>query len=174
MYDEILDIVNEHDQVIGTIDRSDPASQHAAYLRIVLAFLIDRDGQIGLLKRTPDKLHAPNAWALVGGCVQSGEDYDTAIERELAEEVNLNPTDYQMSLFGYYSPQQGWVNAHGIGYYKKIYLVRVNSKDIAYNPDDFCDIMWKTPAEFIVSQKEMHFAKGVVWLLEQLQNHFHK
>lgn len=173
MQDEILDIVNEHDQVIGTISRADPAILGITYLRIVLAFLIDHHGNVCLLKRTAHKSD-PLSWALVGGCVQSGEDYDAAIVREVAEEVNLNPNDYQMSLFGYYSPQQGWVNAHDIGYYKKIYLIRVNTKDIRYNSDDFCDIIWKMPAELIASQKTMHFAKGVVWLLEQLQNHFHK
>lgn len=170
MQDEILDIVNEHDQVIGTINRADPASQGIAHLRIVLAFLIDRQGNVGLLKRTAHKSD-PLSWALVGGCVQSGEDYDAAIVREVAEEVNLGVTDYQMSLLGYYSPQQGWVNKYGVGYYKKVYLLHVDTTHIGYNQNDFCDIVWKTPAEFIAAQKTMHFAEGLIWLLEQLQNH---
>lgn len=167
IHDEILDIVNEFDHVIGTVNRADVASD-TAYIRIVLAFLVNQDGKIGLLKRTAHKATDPLAWALVGGCVQSGEDYDTAIVRETAEEVNLNPTDYQISLWGYYPPQVGWVNEHGTGYYKKIYQIRVNNPEIAFNSDDFCDISWKSPAQFIENQHTMHFAKGVVWLLEQL------
>lgn len=166
MQDEILDIVDAHDHVIGTVYRTDPASD-TSYIRIVLAFLVDQEGNIGLLKRTAHKALDPLAWALVGGCVQSGEDYDTAIVRETAEEVNLNPDDYQISLLGYYPPHVGWVNAQGRGYYKKIYQIKVNNTDIKYNPDDFCQIAWKTPAEFIAMQHDEQFARGVIWLLEQ-------
>lgn len=174
MQDEILDIVDLHDQVIGTISRSDPASQHAVYLRIVLAFLVDEKGRIGLLKRTAHKTIDPLAWALVGGCVQSGEDYDSAIMREVAEEVNLHPADYQINETGYYPPHIGWVNDQGIGYYKKIYLIRVKNTDIAYNPDDFCEISWKMADEFLANQNAQRFAKGVIWLLEALQKYCHK
>lgn len=166
MQDEILDIVNEHDHVIGAIPRSDAASD-TIYIRIVLAFLVDQDGRIGLLRRTAHKTTDPLAWALVGGCVSSGEDYDTAIVREIAEEVNLYPTDYQISLLGYYTPQIGWAGLNGLGLYKKIYQVKVNSTDIAYNTDDFCGIWWQTPNQFIENQKGERFAKGVIWLLEQ-------
>lgn len=168
MQDEILDIVNEHDQVIGTINRADPASYQVGNLRIVLAFLVDPEGKIGLLKRTAHKTTDPLSWALVGGCVQSGEDYDAAILREVAEEVNLSPNDYQIRLTGYYPPSIGWVNENGIGYYKKIYQIEVKNNDVRYNPDDFCEIVWKAPYEFLAAQQDMKFAKGVVWLLEQL------
>lgn len=167
MQDEILDIVNEHDQVIGTVNRADAASDKV-YLRIVLAFLIDQYGRIGLLKRTAHKILDPLAWALVGGCVASGENYDTAIVREVAEEVNLHPADYRISLLGYYPPHQGWLNRHGVGYYKKVYLLELKQNEIVYNPDDFCEIAWKTHNEFIADQNNMHFAKGVIWLLQQL------
>ena len=122
---------------------------------------------MGLLRRTAHKSIDPLAWALVGGCVQSGENYDVAIARETAEEVNLNPAVYQISLLGYYPPHLGWVNEYGSGYYKKVYQIQVNTRNIAYNPDDFCDISWKIPAEFIANQDNERFAKGVVWLLEQ-------
>lgn len=164
--DEILDIVDAYDQVIGTVKRSDVASE-AVYIRIVLAFLMNQERQIGLLKRTAHKATDPLAWALVGGCVQSGEDYDSAIVREIAEEVNLHPADYQISLLGYYPPQIGWVNDQGIGYYKKIYQIEVKNPHLVYNPDDFCAISWKSPAEFIAAQQSMRFANGVIWLLEQ-------
>lgn len=167
MQDEILDIVNEHDHVIGAIPRSDAASD-TIYIRIVLAFLVDQDGRIGLLRRTAHKTTDPLAWALVGGCVSSGEDYDTAIIRETAEEINLNPDDYQISLLGYYPPHLGWVNEYGVGFYKKVYQIRVKSSEILYNPDDFCQIVWKTPREFIAGRESEQYAKGVIWLIEQL------
>lgn len=166
MQDEILDIVNVHDQVIGTVKRCDAVSD-AVYVRIVLAFLVDPQGRIGLLKRTAHKSIDPLAWALVGGCVQSEENYDAAILREIEEEVNLLPSDYQISLLGYYPPDIGWLNEYRIGYYKKVYQIQVNTMDIVYNTDDFCDISWKSPAEFIANQENERFAKGVVWLLER-------
>ena len=166
MQDEILDIVDQYDQVIGTVLRNDPASD-AICIRIVLAFLVDQEGRVGLLKRTAHKDTDPLSWALVGGCVSSGEDYDTAIAREVAEEVNLSPSDYQIKLIGYYPPQVGWMGSHGMGFYKKIYQIKVTTTDIKYNPDDFCQILWSTPKEFIERQNTLQFAKGVIWLLEK-------
>lgn len=165
--DEILDIVDQYDRVVGTIRRNDQAVNASGNIRIVLAFLVDQDGRIGLLKRTANKDIDPLAWALVGGCVTSGEDYDTAIAREVAEEVNLNPSDYQISLLGYYPPHVGWMGKKGLGFYKKIYQIKVNTAEIDYNPHDFCQIMWETPREFIKKQHNMRFAKGVIWLLEK-------
>jgi 8-oxo-dGTP pyrophosphatase MutT (NUDIX family) len=167
MQEEILDIVNEHDQVIGTIKRANAVGNAQVNIRIVLAFLVDQDGRIGLLKRTAHKTPDPLAWALVGGCVSSGEDYDAAIVREIAEEVNLYPADYQISLFGYYSPQMGWAGLNGLGLYKKIYQVKVNRMDIVYNTDDFCQIWWQTAIHFVESENTERFAQGVIWLLKQ-------
>ncbi|CAN5177765.1 hypothetical protein BH09DEP1_BH09DEP1_4880 [soil metagenome] len=167
MQDEILDIVDQYDQVIGTVLRDSAASDTCGNIRIVLAFLVDQNGRIGLLKRTANKDTDPLSWALVGGCVSSGEDYDTAIAREVAEEVNLNPSDYQISLLGYYPPQMGWTGRQGLGFYKKIYQIKVNTTNIAYNPDDFCQIMWASPAEFIKMQETLQFAKGTIWLIGQ-------
>lgn len=167
MQDEILDIVDQYDRVVGTIRRNDPAVDASGNIRIVLAFLVDQDGRIGLLKRTANKDIDPLAWALVGGCVTSGEDYDTAIAREVVEEVNLNPSDYQISLLSYYPPHVGWTGKKGLGFYKKIYQIKVNTTEIDYNPNDFCQIMWASPAEFTSRQETQQFAKGVIWLLEQ-------
>lgn len=167
MIDEILDIVDQNDQVVGTILRKDPAIDTSGNIRIVLAFLMDQNGRIGLLKRTAHKDTDPLAWALVGGCVSSGEDYDTAIAREVAEEVNLDPSEYQINLLGYYPPQMGWTGKKGLGFYKKIYQLKVNTTDISFNTDDFCQIMWASPTEFIKMQEALQFAKGTIWLLEQ-------
>jgi len=56
--------------------------------------LIFYEGKVLLLLRdnNPDIPH-PNMWQSIGGRVDEGEGFDTAIRREIKEETNLEPKD---------------------------------------------------------------------------------
>ena len=168
MQDELLDVVNEHDQVIGVINRAETKFMSTRYTRIVLAFVLNKDGKLGLFRRTPHKAVSPLHLALVGGCVQSGEDYDLAIKREIAEEININVDDHGFSLLGYHNPHEGWVNDFGIGYYKKIYQVTLNGSDnVPFNPEDFCELMWLSPQEILQRASSDKLAHGLEWMVRK-------
>lgn len=87
--DEILDIVDENDQVIGQFPRG---KAYAEGLRHRCAFIQARDseGRLFVHRRTPDKLIFPSLYDMwVGGVVGAGETYDEAALREAEEELGV-------------------------------------------------------------------------------------
>jgi 8-oxo-dGTP pyrophosphatase MutT (NUDIX family) len=88
--DEILDIVDENDQVIG---RSPRGEAYAEGLRHRCAFVLARDaeGRLFVHRRTPTKLIFPSLYDMwVGGVLGAGETYDEAALREAEEELGVS------------------------------------------------------------------------------------
>src|SRR5690606_30818863 len=88
--DEIIDIVDENDRVVG---RSPRGEAYARGLRHRCAFVLARDaeGRIFVHRRTPGKLVFPSLYDMfVGGVVGAGEDYDEAALREAEEELGVS------------------------------------------------------------------------------------
>ncbi|AWW40419.1 NUDIX hydrolase [Streptomyces sp. AS58] len=87
--DEILDIVDEQDRVIGQSPRGEA---YARGLRHRCVFILARDteGRIFVHRRTPTKLVFPGLHDMfVGGVVGAGESYDDAALREAEEELGV-------------------------------------------------------------------------------------
>ncbi|MBI4636212.1 MAG: NUDIX domain-containing protein [Candidatus Rokubacteria bacterium] len=57
---------------------------------VVVAFLIERDGHVLLLRRSPAKDHAPGEWDVGSGRVRQGESPLEAVLREAKEETGLS------------------------------------------------------------------------------------
>lgn len=57
---------------------------------VVVAFFIERDGQVLLLRRSRSKDHAPGEWECGSGRVRQGESADQAVIREAREETGLH------------------------------------------------------------------------------------
>ena len=55
--------------------------------RIAVVFLVDPRGWVLLQHRDEHAPTAPDQWGIVGGHVEDGEDFDTAVHRELLEET---------------------------------------------------------------------------------------
>ena len=87
--DELFDIVNELDEVIGQATR---AEVHARRLwhRAVHVLVFDARGRVFLQKRSMLKDTAPGCWdSSCSGHLDAGELYDAAAVRELREEIGL-------------------------------------------------------------------------------------
>ncbi|RZU11757.1 NUDIX hydrolase [Streptomyces sp. BK239] len=87
--DEIIDIVDETDQVVG---RSPRGEAYARGLRHRCVFVLARDaeGRVFVHRRTADKLVFPSLHDMfVGGVVGAGEAYDDAALREAEEELGV-------------------------------------------------------------------------------------
>jgi 8-oxo-dGTP pyrophosphatase MutT (NUDIX family) len=57
--------------------------------RIAVVLLVDRRGHVLLQHRDEHAPRAPEQWGMVGGHVEPGEDFDTAVHRELLEETGI-------------------------------------------------------------------------------------
>ncbi|MGY5013072.1 NUDIX hydrolase [Streptomyces sp. 900105755] len=97
--DEILDIVDENDQVIGISPRGEA---YARGLRHRCVFIQARDaaGRVFVHRRTPTKLVFPSLYDMfVGGVVGAGESYDDAALREAEEELGVSGLPRPAFLF---------------------------------------------------------------------------
>ena len=97
--DEIIDIVDEHDRVIGTAPRGEA---YARGLRHRCAFILARDAEdrIFVHRRTARKLVFPSLYDMfVGGVVGAGESYDEAALREAEEELGVAGLPQPTRLF---------------------------------------------------------------------------
>jgi isopentenyldiphosphate isomerase len=90
MSQEIFDVVNEFDEVIGSEPRS---VVHARGLmhRAVHVLVFNARGEIFLQKRSMKKDRQPGVWdSSCSGHLDSGEKYDECAVRELHEEIGLS------------------------------------------------------------------------------------
>lgn len=89
MPDEMFDIVNEEDAVIGQEMRS-IVHQRGLWHRGVHVFLFTLEGKLLVQQRSKDRQHAPLALdCSVSEHVKAGEDYLTAAVRGIKEEMGV-------------------------------------------------------------------------------------
>ena len=89
MTEEILEIVDGNNRVIGTAGRSEIHKQHLKH-RSVHVFLFNSAGKLFLQKRAQTKDEFPGYYdSSAAGHVNPGESYHEAAERELKEELGI-------------------------------------------------------------------------------------
>ena len=89
MPDELFDVVNEEDVVIGQELRS-IVHQRGLWHRGVHVLLFTREGKLLVQQRSKNRPHAPLALdCSVSEHVKAGEDYLTAAMRGMKEEMNV-------------------------------------------------------------------------------------
>jgi len=90
MSEEIFDIVNERDEVVGQNTRREVHAR-GLWHRAVHVLVFNARGEIFLQKRSMMKDTAKGLWdSSSSGHVDSGEDYDACAVRELREEIGLD------------------------------------------------------------------------------------
>ncbi|MFJ8648080.1 NUDIX domain-containing protein [Streptomyces sp. NPDC093546] len=118
--DEILDVVDENDVVVGQAPRGEV---YARGLRHRCAFVLVRDAEdrIFVHRRTPTKLVFPSMYDMfVGGVVGAGESYDEAALREAEEELGVSGLPRPTPLFRFLYGDGG---GHG-SWWSAVYEVR--------------------------------------------------
>ncbi|MGB8468323.1 MAG: NUDIX domain-containing protein [Candidatus Babeliales bacterium] len=168
-YDELLDIVDENDRVIGQKYRSEVRQQRLSNFRLINVFLMNEKKELWIPRRAPHKKLFPLCLgSSVGGHVTSGESYDQAFEREVREELNLELADLDYKFVTKLTPQQ-----HNISAYMHIYIVNTNVSP-KYNKDDFVEASWMTITDLQAKIKNGERTnEDLPILINILQHYFH-
>ncbi len=99
MTEEIFDVVNDRDEVVGRAPRREVHRLKLLH-RAVHVMVFNRAGRIFLQKRSMLKDNHPGVWdSSSSGHLDSGEDYDACALREAKEEIGLIPAVPPRRLF---------------------------------------------------------------------------
>ncbi len=153
--DEILDLVDENDQVIGTILRSDTiGGRHEGFLRAAELLIINNKGELWIPRRQMHKRIAPGGLDFsAAGHVSSGDDYERTLTKEVKEEINMDLEESRLEFLKKFHPQPGLPP-----YFRAVYLYHSNEVP-SYNPDDFSEYFWFTPKELLARMKNGELGK---------------
>ena len=143
--DELLDLVNNNDEVIGAILKSDydpMVEGKLGYIRTAELLIENDEGRFWIPTRTADKKIAPSGFDFsAAGHVGSGEDYMTAVLREIHEEINLELKSSDLTLLKKFSPGT-------IPYFRCVYVYQSNESP-TFNPNDFTKAEWLSIPEIL-------------------------
>lgn len=163
MNDEIFDVVNERDEVIG---RNIRPEVHRLGLRhrAVHVLIFNRAGKIFLQKRSMKKDNFPGVWdSSASGHLDSGEAYDACAVREMGEELGCKCQSAPRRLFKVDAcPETGqefvWVYRHE------------SEGPFELNQDEIESGGWFSPAEVDdwVGRAPGDFASGFVLIWRRL------
>lgn len=137
MLDELLDIVDHNDCVVGQLPRGQIYAQKSHHFRVINAFIMNDRGLVWIPVRSAHKKLFPSCLdASVGGHVAAGESYEQAFKRETHEEVNIDVEQVSYEMVAKLTPQE-----HGVSAFMHLYIIRTNATP-AYNTNDFASASW--------------------------------
>ena len=120
--DELLDIVDEQDRVVGRTTRGEATARGLRH-RCVFILARDGEGRVFVHRRTAQKLVFPSLHDMfVGGVVGAGEAYDDAALREAEEELGVSGLPRPTALFSFL--YEGTGAAAGHTWWARVYEVR--------------------------------------------------
>lgn len=109
MSEEIFDVVNEQDEVIGQAPRKEVHRLDLRH-RAVHVLIFNQRGEVFLQQRSLAKDNWPGVWdSSASGHLDSGEEYDRCCLREVGEELGLHLSSVPRRLFRLdATPATGW------------------------------------------------------------------
>ena len=154
---EILDLVDSNDQVIGTIVRSDAMSlppEGNRFVRGVSVMVINGSGRVWTPIRNKNKSIAPGGYDnSAEGHLSAGETYEQCAVRELQEETGIDATIDDLELL-YYGKHPG------IPYVFKFFLLQTNQQPTL--SDEHTSGEWLTPTQIVNAINSGEPAKDTV------------
>jgi isopentenyl-diphosphate delta-isomerase len=142
--DEILDLVNDSDEVIDSMERGEVYKRGLSNFRGINCFIINSKGELWIPLRQHNKRIFPNSLDVsCGGHVSSGETSKEAFKKEMQEELNINIDTVKYKVLGKCNPKDDNVSA-----FMTVYEL---VQDVApeYNKDDFQSYEWITPKDLL-------------------------
>lgn len=163
IHDELLDIVDSNDTIIGQKYRTELYTENASNFRVINALLINQERKVWIPRRSANKKLFPLCLdASVGGHVMAGETYDQAFMRELKEELNLELDVVKAMLLAKLTPTQ-----HKVSAFMHVYIIETEDEP-CYNTDDFISAAWYTIPHLQECIKQGEKTKGDLPILINL------
>jgi len=163
MAEEIFDVVNERDEVVGRERRSEVHRLGLKH-RAVHALAFNSRGEIFLQKRSMKKDCFPGTWdSSASGHLDCGEDYDACAIREVREELGYELKCVPERLFKIDAcPQTGQ---------EFVWIYRFQCEGpFKLHPDEIDEGGWFTP-EFVTTwmrERPLDFAPALLLIWEKL------
>ena len=156
--EEKLDVSNERGEFTGKVATREECHRKGLWHRAVYGFIIDKNSNILLQKRSQNKKLWPNRWDVtVGGHVDAGEFGRQTIIRECKEELGIdvkeNEIKYLVSSTSVYE-KNNYLNKH----YDECYLILkdVDITKLKLQKEEVSDVQYFSKDE----------------LLERIENNF--
>ena len=152
--DEVLDLVDKNDKVIGIILRSQTKNLRGkGFIRAAEAFIQNSEGKLWIPRRQMHKRIAPGGLDYsMGEHVKSGEDYLEGCIRGFREELNINVKESELKFVKKFNPLAN------LDYFRVLYIYK-SDKVPTYSPEDFTEWCWLTPQELLSKLKAGEPAK---------------
>ena len=108
---------------------------------VAVAFIIERDGAILMLRRSRTKDHAPGEWEFGSGRVEHGEHPEDAVHREVREETGLEVDIVEpVTTFHFY---RGAMREEAVGI---TFLCRYRAGELTMS-EEHEQAIWVSPTE---------------------------
>jgi isopentenyldiphosphate isomerase len=162
--DELFEIVDESDRVVGLAKRRDCHGNPALTHRTAHVVVYHPDGRLLLQKRSAAKDVQPGKWdTAVGGHLAPGEDYASAARREMAEELGL-PVDAKLD-FLFKSSIRNSIESENVGVY-----ATVSAGPFKFNPSEIDELRFWSKDELLerMAQGAPDFTPNLVVELKRL------
>lgn len=132
---ELLAIVDERDQVIGSKTRREVHLEGLRH-RAVHILVFDHSGHVCLQKRSQNKDINPGAWdTSAAGHVDFGESYESAAVRELREELGISSIEPLISIGRLDACEQtGWE-------FVQVFAIKAK-RDLSPAPEEIEMLQW--------------------------------
>jgi isopentenyl-diphosphate delta-isomerase type 1 len=161
--EEIFDVVNERDEVIGRQTRGEVHRLGLRH-RAVHVLVFNSRGQVFLQKRSMAKDRMPGLWdSSASGHLDCGEDYDACAVRELREEIGLDLSAGPQRLFK--------ISACAQTDQEHLWVYRCQAQGpFTLNPDEIERGDWFTPEELTrwMEERPQDFAGALLLIWKQV------
>lgn len=161
--DELLDLVNEKDEVVGTVWRSEAHKDASKIHREIAIAVFNKDGEVLIQQRSLNKKSDPGSWKITAaGHVSAGEDPKLAAERELLEELGLKVDAlFLRKEFGKRDKLPGSVESRFFYIY---YSVIDETPPLVLNKKEVMNVRWIKPEDLLA------FAMNNDWNVDGLSH----
>ena len=136
---EYLDIVDENNELTGIVEERKVAHEKCLWHRHVTSWIMNTKGEILLQKRSANKPRNPNKWAKTGGHVDSGESVESAIQREIKEELGIDVPKEQVVVQSIYKSQNPANKFFG---YNFIFVIDNKIEDFVLQEDEVAEVKY--------------------------------